>query len=258
MAKRIFPVVDIILLCFFTLIAFILAGLFIKTFHNYPSENIDDWASAATYLSLVPSTFTILFIILTYKSQISTSAILQFESAFFQWYQIHIELTGKLNEEIDSFANGTIIPLIKSMETFQISAFKNIEDQEKTRNISRYYRSLYSMIKYIHLNRKVLTTYESRKKYYDIIQSRMTDNELFVVLYLLLCDKRIDEKEYLNGVTYMEVLDEAHLFKNLFYSKNNNNFQEFANFMISQFKKTAESKSFRFFQEHICEMDIKN
>ena len=213
MPKRIFPTLDRTLIFFFVILALALIFLFIITFKNYPSKSIGDWASTATYFSLIPSTLTILFIILTYRSQINTSAILQFESAFFQWYQIHIGLSGNLKKEIDDFADNTIIPLIKSMETFQISAFKDIEDQEKTRNISRYYRSLYSMIKYIHLNRKVLTTYESRKKYYDIIQSRMTDNELYVVLYLLLCDKRIDETKDLNGVTYMEVLDEAHLFK---------------------------------------------
>lgn len=53
----------------------------------------------------------------------------------------------------------------------------------------------------------------------------MTDNELLVILYLLLSDKEFNNTDYLKNKSYKDLLDEAHIFKNLYYSKKNKNFR---------------------------------
>lgn len=204
---------------------------------------LEDWADIATYFGLSMSIISIVLIYLTYRSQVNMSAVLQFESSFFQWYQIHIGLYSELMEDIDDFAKNEVEKFFTSKLYFKISDFKNHENTIETRDVVRYYRSLYSMMKYIYLS-DVLTTYESKKKYYDIIQSRMTDNELLVILYLLLSDKNLESTRVLS-ITYKDLLDEAHFFKNLYYSKENKNFDAFVLFMRKLFPKTAE-KSFHF------------
>lgn len=237
------PISDKKIIIYFSVMAGILILAFAFNFLGWPSEKIGDWADAATYFGLITSILSILFIILTYKSQIKTSALLQFESAFFQWYQIHINLAKDLSKSINSFAENTIKPFMQDKTDFNICCFMNHENPNDTRNIARYYRSLYSMMKYIYLN-DILDSYEKKKKYYDIIQSRMTDNELLVILYLLLSDKEFNNTDYLKNKSYKDLLDEAHIFKNLYYSKKNKNFISFAFFMGELFPKTK--KSFRF------------
>lgn len=90
------------------------------------------------------------------------SAVLQFESSFFQWYQIHIGLCSDLMKDIDGFAQNEVEKFITSKLHFKISDFKNHENTIETRNVVRYYRSLYSMMKYIYLS-DILTTYELKR-----------------------------------------------------------------------------------------------
>ena len=232
---------QLISICF--IISVFLCLIFIFSFFGYPSDKIEDWADTATYFWLIGSILSVLFIVLTYRSQIGSSSILEFESAFFQWYQIHVNLAKDLTEPINSFAEDYIIPFIENKSELDIKDFQNHENPDETRNIARYYRSLYSMMKYIHLS-ETLGNYDNKKKYYDIIQSRMTDNELLIVLYLLLSDKEFYNEEPLGGILYKELLDEAHLFKNIYYSERNKNFRTFALFMRTLFPKTT----FRFME----------
>lgn len=232
---RLLPIAIVISFC--SIIIFILH--FFMPWHT----TLGDWADIATYFGLSISIISIILIYLTYRSQINMSAVLQFESSFFQWYQIHIGLCSDLMKDIDGFAQNEVEKFITSKLHFKISDFKNHENTIETRNVVRYYRSLYSMMKYIYLS-DILTTYELKKKYYDIIQSRMTDNELLVILYLLLSDKNLESTRVLS-ITYKDLLDEAHFFKNLYYSKENENFESFVLFMRKLFPKTAE-KSFHF------------
>lgn len=207
------------------------------------STKLENWAHAATYLGLSFSIISIVLIYITYRSQVKMSAVLQFESTFFQWHQIHISLYEDLQYDINLFADLEVINFIQSKSKFDISDFQIQEDTEMSRKVIIYYRSLYSMMKYIYLS-DILNTYEMKKKYYDIIQSRMTDNELIVILYLLFIDKNINNTRVLS-ISFKDLLDEAHFFKNLYYSDKNKNFEEFVFFVRKMFPKTAE-KSFHF------------
>lgn len=219
------------------IIAFVL-----RTFTPW-STKLEDWADTATYLGLSMSIVSIFLIYITYRSQINMSAVLQFESTFFQWHQIHIDLYHDLRKKINKFANNEVLEFIKSKPEFNINDFQAQKETQLYREVIRYYRSLYSMMKYIYLS-DVLKTYETKKKYYDIIQSRMTDNELLVILYFLLNDKNLESTRVLS-ITYKDLLDEAHFFKNLYYSKENENFENLVLFIRALFPKTA-NKSFHF------------
>lgn len=226
------------------IISFCIALYFIIYYFTHLSTNLENWAHVATYFGLSLSIISIFLIYITYRSQINMSAVLQFESTFFQWHQIHIDLYHDLRKKINKFAENEVLEFIKCKSEFNINDFQALKDTEHSRKVIRYYRSLYSMMKYIYLS-DVLKTYELKKKYYDIIQSRMTDNELLVILYLLLSDKNFESTRVLS-ITYKDLLDEAHFFKNLYYSKENENFKAFVLFMRKLFPKTAE-KSFHFF-----------
>lgn len=218
---------------------------FFYYFHGNPSDNIADWASFATYLGLSLSLISVFFIFLTYRSQTNMSTVLQFESTFFQWFHLHRQLCGELSKEIDYFADNIALKFIKNeSKNFTINKFKNAANDEKCRNIIRYYRDLYQILKYIYLS-PILENDEQRKKYYDIVQAQMTDSELITTLFLLLSDKNLKDKRVLKNISFLELADKAHLFKNLYYSKTETNFDNFVSFMRKKFPLTAKH-SFHF------------
>lgn len=219
---------------------------FLFFFHGYPPSNrIEDWASFSTYLGLSLSLISIIFIFLTYRSQTNMSSVLQFESTFFQWFQLHRQMYNDLSIQIDNFANNTALKFIeKRKEKFSITDFQKAAKNERDRNVIRYYRNLYHMLKYIYLN-PIIATYEQKKKYYDIIQAQMTDAELVTVLFLLLADENLEDKRVFKAISLLELADSAHLFKNFYYSKSKPNFMEFTSFMRETFPLTAE-RSFHF------------
>lgn len=129
--------------------------------------------------------------------------------------------------------------------------FERDLDNGESRHLMRYYRHLYQLYKYIYLS-EVLTSNKKKKKYYDIIQAQMGDKELFVVLYLLLGGKRKTEEKALKGILYYELLDEAHLFKNIYYPKESSNFKEFERLMRNVFVETRDS--FYYLTDNTCDI----
>lgn len=75
---------------------------------------------------------------------------------------------------------------------------------------------------------------------------------MFVVLYLLLGDKRKTEEKALKGILYYELLDEAHLFKNIYYPKESSNFKEFERLMRNVFVETRDS--FYYLTDNTCDI----
>jgi hypothetical protein len=222
--------------------------VFIYQFHGPLSNNVNDWASFSTFLGLSLSLISVIYIYLTYRSQIGMSSVLQFESTFFQWYALHRELKKDLEEHINTIATQCILPWIKNKDEFYIKElpYSPIINSEM-RLIVPYYRSVYSLLKYIEVN-ELLDTYEKKKKYYDIIQGQMTDNEQWVILYLLMCDKNIFDTRVLKSKSYKDLLDEAHFFKNLYYSSSESNFKQLSLFLNEIFPKTRNS--FHFFKQN--------
>lgn len=238
--------VEIIVISFILLIITPFVMKFGKTAF---SDEVDDWAATATYVGLALSAVSVCFIYMTYRSQTNMSDVLQFESIFFQWLETHNKIRNELIEKIDSFSE-TRYEYFRSLscEKLSFDDFRNALDEkdDNVRAIMRYYRSLYSMLKYIHKNEYV-ETYPKRKKYYDIIQSQMSDSEYMTVFFIAMSDKNLmsdKSKEVLSGTSLIELLDESHIFKNLYYQKDWTNYELLNRFIAENLPNTSGSAHF--------------
>ena len=153
--------------------------------------------------------------------------------------------------DIEKYYDEVVSIFISNSNDLVPVEFEKNLDNGKSRHLMRYYRHLYQLYKYIYLS-EVLTSIKKKKKYYDIIQAQMGDKELFVVLYLLLGDKRKTEEKALKGILYYELLDEAHLFKNIYYPKESSNFKEFERLMRNVFVETRDS--FYYLTDKTCDI----
>lgn len=214
------------------------------TFTGSLSNDSGVWADFATFFGLSFSFISAIFIYLTYRSQTIMSSTLQFESIFFQWHQQHREIYKSLSNEISVFSEIVAYNFIQQHKgKLKIEDFQNHSNDSEHRNIIRYYRSLYQIMKYIHLT-PILDNEEQRKKYFDIIQAQMTDEELNTFLFLLFSDKNLNDKRVLKTCSLLELVDSYHLFKNFYYPASEDNFTYIVEFMCSQFPQTKNSFHF--------------
>lgn len=214
---------------------------------KYTYSTLGEWANFATYLSLSLSVISVIYIFLTYWSQIKMSSVIQFESTFFQWYQTHNDLIKDLKSQIDECVDKTIIPSLTGANLTNLKIFEQIAQKEIDRPLLRYYRSMYQLLKYIKLS-PILSGFEQRKKYYDIIQSNMSDNELILFLCFVLGDKNRDKKVFgtwHNRMSFKELIDEAHVLKNCYPGEEL--LRPMTPIVRKNFPKTADS--FYFFKE---------
>ena len=213
-------------------------------FRGVLSSQNADWAAFSTYLGLSFSILSVLLVYLTYRSQMRLSAVLQFESVFFQWHEQHRSVYRNLESEIQKFSDQVVLPFIREHKGgFSVDTFLENSDDSNQREVMRYYRSLYHIMKYVHLSPILDGEDKKKKMYIDIIQAQMSDEELNTAFYLLMTDKWKYSKKVL-GCSLIEMVDKYHLFKNFYYDQNEKNFQEFAKFMNSQFKKTSSRFQF--------------
>ena len=219
--------------------------LFVK---GYPSSNLTDWADFATYLSVSLSLISVIFIYLTYKSQINMSSVLQFESTFFQWYQIHNDLLKDLKPLISESVANVIMPRLKKADFSNLSVFEELARKDIPRSLHRYYKSMYQLLRYIEIS-PILSYYSQRKKYYDIIQANMTDDELILFLCFVLGDVNRDKKVVhgvFNHESFKELVDKAHILKNCYIGDEELHLK-MTPIVRSSFPETA-IKSFHFFK----------
>lgn len=159
----------------------LLPVLILLIWEMFMQVNINSWASFATYTSLGMSITTVIFVVMTYNVQTSTSTVLQFESIFFQWFGIFQEAIAR-DEDKDLFAkyvNDTANVLMRSInESFEGSFSPCNTDLE--RQCIRHYKSLYQILRYIYMSDSV--PYDGKKKYFDIVQSQLSDNQLLTFL----------------------------------------------------------------------------
>jgi len=230
----------------------VIGGSILFLITGYPYKELQDWANFATYLGVSLSIISVVFIYLTYQSQVTMSSVLQFESTFFQWYQIHTELQKDLKAQIAESVQSLIIPKLKSAEFVNLDIFESLAQDEIARPLHRYYRSMYQLFKYIKLS-PILSSYKQRKKYYDIIQSNMSDDELILFLCFVLGDYNRDKKVIQSGfqkISFKELVDEGHILKNC-YVEDVKLLKRMLIIVRSNFPKTA-IKSFHFFTEEYC------
>ena len=234
---------SVILLIWFAFFV-IQASLYIINFAGHLSPDSAAWANFSTFFSLSFSFISAIFIFLTYRSQTSMSSVLEFESVFFNWHQQHRNIYNNLALRISDYSENVVMKFIRQHEgTFEIDDFRNYSKENEYRDVIRYYKSLYQLMKYIHLS-PIIQKEEQKKKYFDIIQAQMTDEELNTVLFLLLADECVNDKRVLKTCSLLELVDKHHLFKNFYYAKTESNFTDFVRFMNGILPETI--KSFHF------------
>lgn len=218
--KKIFRELYPILLCIFIIALSII--ILLHFVHDYPSSKLNDWANFATYLGISMSLISAIFIYLTYRSQTNMSSILQFESTFFQWYQVHNQLLEDLKPAISECVQDIIIPKLRKDKLENLTAFEDLAQKEIPRPIHRYYKSTYQLLRYIQVS-PILSYYSQRKKYFDIIQAHLTDDELIVLLCFVLGDVNRD-KTIINKIshsyTFKDIVDKSHFLKNCYIEEN--------------------------------------
>ena len=222
------------------LLAFVLLQLavYLIRFNGSLSSDSADWSAFSTYFGLSFSVLSVLLVYLTYRSQRRMSAVLQFESIFFQWHQQHRAIYKSQKSKIKKFSNEVVMKFLKEHDNFSIEGFLQDSNDSNQREVMPYYRSLYHLMKYVHLS-PILDSEDKRKGYIDIIQAQMTDEELNTVLYLLLADEWKNSTNVL-GCSLIEMMDKYNLFKNFYYDESEKNFEKFVDFMVIQFPKTTD------------------
>lgn len=215
---------------------------------GYPSSDLSDWANFATYLGVSMSLISVIFIYLTYRSQVNMSSVLQFESTFFQWYQVHNELLKDLKPELVRCVNDVIIPKLQTSDFKNLSVFEQLARHDIPRVVHRYYKSMFQLLRYVESN-SILTYYSQRKRYYDIIQSHLSDEELLVMLCFVLGDENKDKKincGSLNKISIHRIVDKSHFLKNCYVD--DFLLSKMVEIVRANFPMTAK-ESFHFFTE---------
>lgn len=200
--------------------------------------DLTNWASFATYTSLGLSVTTVVFVLMTYLTQTKTSTILQFESTYFQWLSIFHDSICRDNETIASFAKNTAISYIRKIDANFNGNFIPTKSYEE-RICTKHYKTLYQILRYIHTSE--IISDQNKKKYFDIIQSQLTDEQLMTFFILLLMDKERYNTKVFSPNSYHEILDKNHFFKNLYISNQEKNFNSISDFLRKTFPHTASS-----------------
>lgn len=217
---------------------------YLAMYNYYDYVHIENWASFATYTSLGLSITTVIFVLMTYQIQSKSSTILQFDSTFFQWMGIFLEAISKDERLFAKYVKSTAISLINRVDESFDGNFCTT-DTVTERTCVRHYKVLYQIIRYIHTS-EIIPDNE-KKKYIDIIQSQLTDEQLLTFFVLLLMDKEKNNERVL-GISLIKLMDKYHFFKNLYFSENK---ESLGKFLCTNFPETKNS--FHWFKENIVD-----
>lgn len=217
---------------------------FLAMYNYYYYVHIENWASFATYTSLGLSITTVIFVLMTYQIQSKSSTVLQFDSTFFQWMGIFLDAVSKDKEHFQKFVDERAKDLLEGIdETFTGNFSAKHMDEERT--CVRHYKVLYQILRYIHTSEIIHGN--EKKKYVDIIQSQLTDEQLLTFFVLLLMDKEKNNERVL-GISLMKLMDKYHFFKNLYFPTNK---ESLGKFLCTNFPETKNS--FHWFKENIVD-----
>ncbi|HET6225267.1 MAG TPA: putative phage abortive infection protein [Bacteroidia bacterium] len=187
------------------------------------SDSTSDWGTFGDYiggvLGTILSFFSVILIYATYKNQVVFSSLQQFETTFFNLLQNQREILKSLGGHVytndierysmelvskttaddyisavsaelnNRFDNNKSTYIANRKEVKNISDDKN-ENQSiidnlygqvykgKEGDLGHYFRHLYHIVKYTHESENI-----DKKKYIDIIQAQMSDDELYLTFY---------------------------------------------------------------------------
>jgi hypothetical protein len=219
-----------------------------NTFHEFGvSSSSSNWSNFGGYiggvLGPIFSFFSVILIYLTFKKQRETSVLQQFESTFFDLLSLQREMMKSVKGSYDYDDVGLPFELVggdffqvqyeKLMKDFAFLSTLNDVDQVRIEicnyyakhydvaapNLGPYYRNLYHFLKYT--NGSEITG--KKKKYMDIIQSQMSDAQLYCLFYNAICYGTekvlplLDTYGFLRNIERKSLVFDYH--KKLFYPK---------------------------------------
>lgn len=205
------------ILIFFGLgISILSIGLYYNTFKSFHGLAFDTgtWGTFGDYIGGVLGTifsfFGVILIYATYKNQVATTLLQQFETTFFTLLQNQREILKSLKGEFktfgfmpnlnsieisrehgDAYISAMALGIEENMESIDLEFTKTLEDHlvkineiydinysGRKAELGHYFRHLYHIFKYTHESK--LT---NKKKYIDIIQAQMSNDELYIAFY---------------------------------------------------------------------------
>lgn len=200
------------------------------TFKDTPiSGQPADWGTFGDYIGGVSGTiFSIISVILLYvtlQKQAQYSITQQFEPSFFNLITNQREIRKGLhgyvyvdhgndngwdtNPSGDGYIKAVSEELDKKLTIFNsddlqktIDSAYGQEYKDKAGELGHYFRHLYHIVKYTHES-----DVANKKKYVDILQAQMSDDELFLTFYNAIYKHGKDE--------FLPLLDEYGFFENI-------------------------------------------
>ncbi len=214
--------------------------LYYNTFKSFKglAFDTDTWGTFGDYiggiLGTILSLMTVVLIYLTYKNQVSTTLLQQFETTFFNLLQNQREILKSLSgtfithgNSLNNYSKESHLKygeayiyamanqMAQIMETINLEITITPEEHLKLINdiydrnysgrgaeLGHYFRHLYHIFKYTHESK--LT---DKKKYIDIIQAQMGNDELYIAFYNGLSKYGIER--------FYPMLDQYQFFENI-------------------------------------------
>lgn len=194
-------------------------GAYVINFYNSTiSSNTSDWGDFGGYIGGTLSLISVFLIYYTYRSQSEMNYRNQFESIFFNMLnrqrEIYQDIKGdilfpKLRNEIENHFSVSFESNFTKVEAELLFATYFGLHISSRKDCLHYFRHLYHIIKYIHSD--AIITPLDKKKYIDMIQSEMNDNQLFISLFNAIWWSSKHKK----NSDYLAWLDDYSFFENL-------------------------------------------
>lgn len=182
------------------------------------SDNISDWGNFGGYIGGTLSLISVVLIYYTYSKQSEMNYRNQFESIFFEMlsrqreiyrdidgYNLFLKLRADIETHFRTSSNEYNFTKEESEELFANYFSYHISSKQACLH---YFRHLYHIIKYVHSDRIILP--DDKKRYIDMIQAEMSDDELFISFFnVIWWHYKFQKKDYLI------LLDTYSFFENL-------------------------------------------
>lgn len=209
-------------MCLGAIISFVSVILIYITYRKQ-AESYNEQAKSAYKMQFDSTFFKLLDIqrqihfecinkVIEYKE--SESSKKEFKSVFsFMKYRITCELKSRLNNDTTEFKESEAIEKISSIYTC-VTKFDDkfspdgiMQETHEENDIMHYFRNLYHVIK--HVNDSSLSS-EEKRKYIDLIQAQMNDEELLAMLFNVVHYTANNTNKL-----YFSLLDDYTFFENL-------------------------------------------
>lgn len=193
-------------------------GAFVVNFCNSSiSDNISDWGNFGGYIGGTLSLISVVLIYYTYSKQSEMNYRNQFESIFFEMLsrqrEIYRDIDGynlflKLRADITAHFQTSFEYEFTKEEAEELFANYFSYHISSKQACLHYFRHIYHIIKYVHSDRIISPA--DKKRYIDMIQAEMSDDELFVSFFNVIWWHYKSQKK-----NYLIWLDKYSFFENL-------------------------------------------